>query len=126
MSYTAKPPFNVPPGAQNQSQQAAPGARDPAAHLVAQNPSAAGQNVSAMAGNASAANNLLANAASMNLPARQIFQSHQQQQLLQQQMFLQTLHQQQQQHHSGQQVNGKWVWLFLFTAHAVGQSVNCI
>lgn len=101
MSYTAKPPFNVPPGAQNQSQQAAPGARDSAAqiHLGAQNPSAPVQNPPPTANTASASNNLLTNPGSMNLPA--FFQSHQQQQLLQQQMFLQQLQQQQQQHHQG-------------------------
>lgn len=112
MSYTAKPPFNVPPGAQNQSQKAAPGARDSAAqiHLGAQNPSGAAQSAPSIANNAVPANNLLTNAGSMNLPAinRQFFQSHQQQQLLQQQLFLQQLQQQQQQQHQqGQQVNGK-------------------
>lgn len=99
MSYTAKPPFNVPPGAQNQSQQSASGARDPAAqiHLGAQNPSAAVQNAPPIANNASVGNNLLANAGSLNVPAmtnRQIFQSHQRQQLLQQQLFLQQFQQQ--------------------------------
>lgn len=119
MSYTAKPPFNVPPGAQNQSQQAASGARDPAAqiHLGAQNPSTAVKNDQPIANNASVANTLLANAGSMNLPAinrqpamnRQFFQTHQQQQLLQQQLFLQQLQQQQQQHQQGSGVNGEWL-----------------
>lgn len=95
MSYTAKPPFNVPSSAQNQSQQAASGGRDPPPqiHLSAQNPSATAQNAPTIAN--TAANSLLTN---------QIYQQHhQQQQLLQQQLLLQSLHQQQH-----QPVNGKY------------------